>query len=364
MTEESDIKTKKRSKSLFPKRTLKDALRVAEAIQSNNAGEPYDRLDLAKALDNSPSSSSFRALITASGQFGLTAGSYAAEQISLTDLGRLIVAPRTPTERNQALLSALMSIHIFKTFFTKFDTKKMPEAELVKNTLSRDLKIPTNRIKACYDMILENARELGILDEISGNTYVRLSQLSTESLPPKKHEMREDEETSAFEDEEEEEEVSEASSALMETPRKNQVFIVHGKNRKPLEQLKNILDRWKVPYLAAIDEPHKGRPISKKVADLMHECTSAIVMFTADEKYTDDKGNVIYRPSDNAVYELGASSILYGDKIVILKENEVTLASDFSDLGYISFEKDKLDAKAMDLFNEFVGLGFLKVVPT
>lgn len=96
----------------------------------------------------------------------------------------------------------------------------------------------------------------------------------------------------------------------------------------------------------------------------MHECTSAIVIFTADEKYIDEKGNEFFKPSDNAVFELGAAGILYGKKIVILKETDVSLASDFSDLGHISFDKDMLKAKAMDLIKELIGFGFLKVTPT
>jgi hypothetical protein len=32
--------------------------------------------------------------------------------------------------------------------------------------------------------------------------------------------------------------------------------------------------------------------------------------------------------------------------------------------SYISFEKDKLDAKAADLMVEFIGLGFLELRPT
>jgi hypothetical protein len=64
------------------------------------------------------------------------------------------------------------------------------------------------------------------------------------------------------------------------------------------------------------------------------------------------------------VYELGAASVLYGKKIVILKEKDVDFASDFSDLGHIPFEKDKLDATAADVMVELIGLGFLEVRPT
>src|SRR2546428_274079 len=90
-----------------------------------------------------------------------------------------------------------------------------------------------------------------------------------------------------------------------------QIFIAHGKNKKPLDQLQKILDQFGVKYKVAINEPNKGRPISSKVAELMKACTSAIFIFTADEKTQDAEGNVKYRPSDNVVYELGAASALY-----------------------------------------------------
>lgn len=48
------------------------------------------------------------------------------------------------------------------------------------------------------------------------------------------------------------------------------VFIAQGKNRAPLDQLNKRLDQFKVPYAVAVDEPHRGRPISAKVAELMH----------------------------------------------------------------------------------------------
>jgi hypothetical protein len=44
------------------------------------------------------------------------------------------------------------------------------------------------------------------------------------------------------------------------------VFIAHGKDRQPLDQLKKVLDRFKVRCAVAVDEPHKGRPISAEVA--------------------------------------------------------------------------------------------------
>ena len=139
------------------------------------------------------------------------------------------------------------------------------------------------------------------------------------------------------------------------------IFVAHGKNKKPLDQLKKILDQFKIPYKVAIEEPNLGRPISSKVREVMQACNCAILIFTADEEFTDKNGNKIYRPSENVVYELGASGYLYDQRIVIMKEEGVDFPANFRDIGYISFEKDELDAKTMDVLKELIGFGIVKV---
>ena len=143
-----------------------------------------------------------------------------------------------------------------------------------------------------------------------------------------------------------------------------QLFIAHGRNRKPLEQLREILNGWKVPFLVAVDEANAGRPISEKVADTMRQCSAGIFIFTADEEFRSGAGETVFRPSENVVYELGAASLLYGRKIVIFKEAGVSFPSDFSDLGWIEFERDALDAKAMELLREMIALDAVRLVST
>jgi predicted nucleotide-binding protein len=139
------------------------------------------------------------------------------------------------------------------------------------------------------------------------------------------------------------------------------IFVAHGKNKTALGQLKKILEQFKIPYKVAIDEPHLGRPIGTKVKETMQGCNCAILIFTADEEFHDKSGKTVWRPSENVVFELGASGYLYGTRIVIMKEEGVNFPTNFSDLGYISFSKDQLEAKAMDVLKELIGLGIVKV---
>lgn len=152
-----------------------------------------------------------------------------------------------------------------------------------------------------------------------------------------------------------------APAPVAKRPLGQGIFIAHGKNKKPLEQLKKVLEQFRIPYKVAIEEPNLGRPISAKVREIMQACNCAILIFTADEEFRNAKGDVIWRPSENVVYELGASGYLYDNRLVIMKEEAVTFPSNFSDLGYISFEKDQLEAKAMDLLKELIGFGIVKV---
>jgi len=90
---------KQKTKGLFPTRSLQHALKIAESIKTNNNLHPYNRLDLAASLNYSPNSSGFRLLIISSSNYGLTKGSYIAEKIELTDLGKKIVSPTSDEEK-------------------------------------------------------------------------------------------------------------------------------------------------------------------------------------------------------------------------------------------------------------------------
>src|SRR5262249_8929804 len=85
--------------------------------------------------------------------------------------------------------------------------------------------------------------------------------------------------------------------------RPKQLFVAHGKNHKPLEDLKKMLGEFKIPYKVAVDEANKGRPISAKVAELMNECSAGIFIFTKDERFfrelKDGTHEEVWRPSEN-----------------------------------------------------------------
>jgi predicted nucleotide-binding protein len=352
------LEKKRRRLRPFTRNTLEEAIRFGQTIQDQNNGKPMKRIFIADHLKIKPASSNFKYLISASNQYGLTQGNEKSEYISLTPLGESI-AKTKGDDRIPFLQEACQKVPVFQKFYQRYRDAKLPTDEYANKLLKDEFKVPAEHAAECFNLIITNGRFSGIIRDVAGAPYV---VFETTPVVSSEEEQQEQEE-------EEFEETEEGATTPTPTPtpvvtKPKQIFIAHGKNTVPLEQLKKILDQFgKVPYKVAIDEPHRGRPISQKVADIMHNCSSAIFIFTADEEVTDFEGNKTYRPSDNVVYELGAAGVLYGKNIVIFKEQGVTFASDFSDLGYITFEKDNLSAKATDLLRELIEFGLLKITP-
>ena len=144
-------------------------------------------------------------------------------------------------------------------------------------------------------------------------------------------------------------------------PRRPQAIFVAGRRGKSLDQLVTILNEYKIPHKLAEDEPSLARPISTKVADTMDQCGAAIIVFTPDEELRDLNGNPVFRPSQTVVHELGAAGVKYGKRIVIFREERVTLAANYSDIGHITFEEGELNAKGIELFRELIAFGLISV---
>ncbi len=355
----SEEQKKSRSQRPFPRHPLQEALKIAQAIHDKNNDRPMKPMFIAVSIGRKPDSSEFRLLLSSSFKYGLTKGSYVSEHIELTPLAISIIKAVNPSQRDLSLKEAAQKPEIFRKVYEYYRNGKFPVAdEFFKNKLELDFGVPRDFVSECAQLLYDNGTFVGIIRDVGGSPRVVLDEtpIDEESQiePPEETEL-----------EETEPEIP-CTPTTSKTPEviPKKIFIAHGRNTVPLNQLKGILDEFKVPYTVAIDEPNRGRPISAKVKEEMQKCSSAIFIFTSDEETQDAKGTKSWRPSDNVVYELGAATYLYENKIIILKEEGVSLASDFDDFGYITFQKDNLEAKAIPLIKELVALQFVKIMAT
>jgi len=344
---EKEKKPRKRTSLKYPKFSLLKSLEIAQSIIDNNAGEPYNRLSLAKSLGKSPGSSKFRMQIIASGKFGLTQGGYNAPKISKTPLADSILRPKSEEERKNGFKEALFNISFYKTIFEKYNNNKIPKKQLFKNTLQRDFDIPQDDTEQCYKLIIENAKDLNILQEISGSLWINLDKFGY------KESIEEDISGSM------EEEISEATDEIIESTKiedkkikkiiskaelgkdlKPKVFIAHSKNKKILEQIKQILEFGQFEPIIAEEVETSAIPIPEKIFGLMRECNCAIINISADEQ--EKLSNNTYKINDNVLIEIGASFLMYNQKVILLVDKRMKLPSNLQGLNKCEYAGNEL----------------------
>lgn len=348
-----------------PASTLIDCAVIATGIREHNAGKPMNRILLAEALGFSPAASGFRELITSAGRYGLIEGSYNSETIELTKLGDRYTKPANEGQRLEAARQAVVNVPIFGQLLEHYKNNKLPATDILKGILERPpFEVDAQWSEEVANLFLANGREVGFVREVSGSTWVLLEAGRPTEAPSAVREAPSGPtvaETAPSAAKPSQEPSAQISGEPSPVPPQRQVFVAFGKDREALKQLQTILNELDIPYLVAEEEPHIGRPISDKVAELMKACTTGIFIFSADDRFEDKDGNTLLKPRENVVFELGAASLLYGRRIVIFKEEGVSLPTDFRDLGYIEYQRGNLAAKSIELLKELVALKAIKI---
>jgi len=348
----------------FPQYSMDETLVIARTIQDKNAGKPMKRLLLADAIGRKPTTIQFRDLLSSSYKYGLTNGTEKADYIELTDLGKQITKPISSQQKIAAEQRASLTPELFNKIFLHYKNAKWPKGTFFENTLEVEFKVPREYVKEVQTILEKNGRFSGILRDISGSLMVMFDDYTPINDSQKEPETKDVISEEGIQDIHQMPSTLDTPPNSEPKPKEEQrpIFIAHGKNKKPLEQLKKILDQFKIPYKVAIEEPHSGRPISQKVRELMNSCGSAIFIFSKDGETKDEGSQVI--ANLNVVFELGAASVLYGEKVIIFKEDGITFPSDFSNIGYISFDDKGIEAKALDLIKELISMGSVKIIST
>jgi hypothetical protein len=357
----------------FPSVGLKDALAVPQGLRDQNAGHPMNRILLADALDLGAASSAYRDLITAANKYGLITGNYSSEMISLTELGERVTGPRSEEDRLNALRRAMEQVPLFKKMLDHYNNSRLPSREILKGTLEKPpFGVPTDWSAEAAKVFEETGRFTGVVREMKGGTPYVVRDAGAPVQEDQGDEASSPVEGGAVVAAPEMPDATPTSiEALVPceqqpaSPRASsrQFFIAHGRDMDALSQLQSFLRDLDVPYVVAEEEANAGRPISQKIADLMRSCSAGIFIFSGDEEVKDPDGNSVRRPRPNVVYELGAASFQYGQRIVLFKERGVEFPTDFRDLGYIEYEKGHLGAKSMELLRELIKLKAVRVTP-
>lgn len=140
------------------------------------------------------------------------------------------------------------------------------------------------------------------------------------------------------------------------------VFITHGKNKKILDQVKEIVTYGGFEAIVAVERESGAKPVPEKVMADMRTCAAAVIHVAVEEVLLDKAGNESPQINGNVLIEIGAAMALYpGYKFILLVEEGLKLPSNLQGLYECRYTGGELSGgatmKLLKAFNEFKSAG-------
>lgn len=354
----SNSKRTRISQKVIPRLPLKEVVKLVQALNDSFAGKPVSPHQLAIAVNISPTSSRWQDICGASIAYGLTIGGYGADKISLTDLGKRVVAPTSDNDDKAALIEAALLPEIQNKFFNQYDKNKFPQEIIAKNVL-QEMGVPRERVDAALQIIMEDGEFVGIILNTKTGPYVALENIVKQQNGDNGNTpilTASDTVTPVLADSSIPQ-ISPSTKLDKEIVPNRRVFIGHGKNKELLSQLKAILEFGKFDPTIATEEEATAKPIPDKVLESMRSCFAGILHISSEQELIDPTGNRHDKLNENVLIEIGAAMALYDKNFILLVEKGVQLPSNLQGLYRCEYKGEKLDGdatmKLLKAFNNF-----------
>lgn len=344
--------------SVLPNVSLELSLRIPRAISEHFAGKGAPPPSIAMALDMSPTSGTWRNLCGAATAFGLTDASYGAKEIGLAPLGLAIAAPTYDGEDRAALAQAALTPSLMKAFYEKYNRAKLPSRQIGANVLF-NMGIPKDRSEHAFDLVVENGRFVGFIQETKTGPFVSTEIALTKqdkqpSTAPVAHESEDVEDAARRISGDQEEPPTESPSAPASN---NRVYISHGHHRQVVEQLIEILRYGRYEPVVSVDKETSSIPVPDKVMEDMRSCSAGIINVHSEGEWEDLEGHKHTRINENVLIEIGAVMALYVRRYVLLVQKGIELPSNLQGLYRCEYTGDTLDyaatMKLLKIFSDF-----------
>src|SRR6185312_3890129 len=202
---------------------------------------------------------------------------------------------------------------VSKQFFAKYNRSKFPPDQIAKNVLQQDMGVPAKRVDDVLKILKDDGAFVGFIHQTKTGPFV-----STDDLKPipvtVNHGIDEDNV-----------EINDSSDATVQgvetgatapkpsvpaesnKPAAFKVFITHGKNKKIVGQVKDVLELYDINYEIATEEESPAIPVPQKVLTAMRQCQSGIMIVSADDDNAATAGTI----NNNVLIEIGAAFVLY-----------------------------------------------------
>lgn len=348
------------SQAEIPKHSLSEVVMLAQCLQDNFAGKNAPPHQLAGALNISPTSSNWQSLSGAAVAYGLTEGAYSSHDISLTALGRRVVATEIEGDDAKAKLESALKPGIMSKFFTRYNRAKLPPDKIAHNVLA-SMGVPSDRLTEVFNNIKSNGELVGIIQTTKTGPFVAVDApilAAVAASGESQADIKNGDERSRDDGEQQNVAIKPLISAEPKlTPKTTRVFITHGKNKDIVQQIKELLVFGKFEPVVAIEHETLSKPVPDKVLDDMRSCFAGVIHVDAEDDLLDSKGVAHHKINENVLIEIGAAMALYRNNFILLVSKGIHLPSNLQGLYVCHYDGAKLDYEAtmklLKAFNEF-----------
>jgi predicted nucleotide-binding protein len=121
------------------------------------------------------------------------------------------------------------------------------------------------------------------------------------------------------------------------------VFITHGSS-DDWRHVKSFIENdvgIALQVIELAEQPHGGSAyIGEKFERYADQCSCAVILMSGDDKVYDPNDNEETRARENVIHEIGYFQACLGsDRVILLKENGVSIPSNILGRGYVPYSK-------------------------
>lgn len=224
--------------------------------------------------------------------------------------------------------------------------------------------VPADAARRVHELVLETARFAGFLKVIKDKTYVDLEGsdriASSLASAPSTEDPSDQAEPERIVETPQERSALTPQAMRPASPAVNRrVFVSHGKSRRVVEQLKELLLFGDFEPVVSVERESVSKPVPQKVMDDMRSCAAGIIHVKPEERLLDQEGQERSILNQNVLIEIGAAMALYGEHFILLVEDGAALPSNLQGLYEVRYSGDELGyeatMKTLKALNQFKG---------
>ena len=319
-------------------------MEVVETLYRHGVDGSMDRVLLAGRLGTTPASSAFVIRLGSCERYGLTGSSGGI--VELTPRGEAAAAPSSPEERQRALLEAALEPELFRRFYAAYDGQKLPDDDMARNMLRRDLGVEDELTAECLDVLKQNGLYAGLLGDVGGSLYVSANGAHAGQPTGTPTEAPSSEPSTEVGSQE-------------KPPEDRDILIGHSGASDVARTIESTLALFEVPFRTL--ELDGGATFDGSAAEITATCGAAIVVHAGPSSPPLDD-SIERRAREDAVNLIGGATALFGSRVLLLRERGLERLRQESSVDTMQFRRGASDELGLELLRRLHDMEIIQVL--